>query len=48
MENISFEIKVKGVYNFDEQCRIQSAIQNQLQELGYTCNHTNFKVLYEI
>lgn len=44
METI--DIKITGVENFDEQCRIQCAIQDCLSKLGIECNSSNFKITY--
>ena len=46
--NASFKIRVKGVLDFDEQCRIQCALQDLIYKLGYNANSSNFKVEYEI
>ena len=48
-KNASCKIRVKGVIDFDEQCRIQCALQDLIYKLGYnSLNSSNFKVEYEI
>ena len=47
-KNASFNIRVKGVLDLEEQCRIQCALQNLIYKLGYnSLNSSNFKVEYE-
>lgn len=39
-----FFIRIGGVDNFDEQCRIQCEIQNTLKNLGYNVTSRNFSI----
>lgn len=39
-----FFIRISGVDNFDEQCRIQCEIQNTLKNLGYNVTSRNFSI----
>ena len=46
-EKAIFEICIKGIDDFDAQCRIQCELQDVIMNLGYECNNENFKVIFD-
>ena len=46
-EKAIFEISIRGIDDFDAQCRIQCELQAAIMNLGYECNSENFKVIFD-